>query len=96
MSRHASVVRDADGLVRLAGMLADAPRRLVTDRGGAEDAALTLTARAIAAAALARTESRGCHHRADHPETDAAQAFSISVRTDTTADPVVTAPQVAG
>ena len=29
-----------------------------------EDAALTLTARAVAAAALARTESRGCHHRA--------------------------------
>lgn len=96
MSRHASVVRDADGLTRLAAMLADAPRRPVTDRGSAEDAALTLTARAIAAAALARTESRGCHHRADYPDTDSAQAFAISVHTDTTAEPVVTAPLVAG
>lgn len=96
MSRHAAVMRDADGLQQLAALLADAPRRSVTDRAGAEDAALTLTARAITAAALARTESRGCHHRADHPDTDGAQAYSVSVRTNTTADPVVTAPLVVG
>ena len=34
-----------------------------------EDAALTLTARAMLLAAGARTESRGCHTRSDHPET---------------------------
>ncbi|MEV0360551.1 L-aspartate oxidase [Nocardia sp. NPDC050697] len=41
-----------------------------------EDAALTLTARALLAAAALRTESRGCHTRSDHPGTDAAQAHS--------------------
>ncbi|WP_067892371.1 L-aspartate oxidase [Nocardia vaccinii] len=34
-----------------------------------EDAALTLTARAMLLAAGARTESRGCHTRSDHPDT---------------------------
>ncbi|WP_415795880.1 FAD-binding protein, partial [Mycolicibacterium frederiksbergense] len=96
MSRHASVVRDADGLQQLTAMLADAPQRAVADRGTAEDAALTMTARAIAAAALARIESRGCHHRGDHPETDAAQAVSISVRTDAAGAPAVAAPVGAG
>ncbi|MFC8044974.1 L-aspartate oxidase [Nocardia sp. NPDC057353] len=41
-----------------------------------EDAALTLTARALLAAAALRTESRGCHTRSDHPGTDAARARS--------------------
>jgi len=45
-----------------------------------EDAALTVTARAVAAAALARDESRGCHHRADYPDATFAQACSIVVR----------------
>ena len=92
MSRHASVVRDADGLHRLADLLADAQHRPITDRATAEDAALTLTARAIAAAAAARTESRGSHHRGDFPETDTAQAISTSVRLDATGVPVVVAP----
>ena len=33
----------------------------------------------VAAAALARTESRGCHHRADYPDTDPAQAISRTI-----------------
>jgi L-aspartate oxidase len=45
-----------------------------------EDAALTVTARAVAAAALARDESRGCHHRAEYPDTTVVQARSIVVR----------------
>lgn len=76
MTRWASVVRDADGLQRLTDTLADAAPRPMASRADAEDVALTATARAVAAAALARTESRGCHHRGDHPGTDEAQAFS--------------------
>lgn len=96
MSRYASVVRDGDGLVQLGALLADAPQRNIADRATAEDAALTLTARAIGEAAIARTESRGCHHRADCPETDAAQAISISVRADAAGDPAAVAPVGAG
>jgi L-aspartate oxidase len=84
MSRDASVVRDAAGLQRLAQTLAHpvskARVRDVTDRRGFEDVALALTARAMAAAALARTESRGCHHRADYPAALPEEARSIVVR----------------
>jgi L-aspartate oxidase len=41
---------------------------------------LTLTARAVAAAALARDESRGCHHRAESLRAMPDQARSIVVR----------------
>ncbi|TMS55307.1 L-aspartate oxidase [Mycobacterium sp. DBP42] len=80
MSEHASVVRDADGLHRLDTVLADARSVQPAHRQSFEDAALTVTARAIAVAALARTESRGCHHRGDHPETDPAQEHSVTIR----------------
>ena len=77
MSQHASVVRDGEGLQRLAQELDAAVPRDVDCRAGFEDVALTATARAVAAAALARTESRGCHHRADFPDTDPALAHSL-------------------
>ncbi|HUB56931.1 MAG TPA: L-aspartate oxidase [Mycobacterium sp.] len=80
MSRDASVVRDGDGLRRLADTLAAAPLRAMFTHVDLEDAALTATARAVAAAALARDESRGCHHRAEHPDATVAQACSIVVR----------------
>jgi L-aspartate oxidase len=52
----------------------------VISRASLEAAALTVTARAVAAAAVARDESRACHQRADHPDTAPAQARSIVVR----------------
>lgn len=45
-----------------------------------EDAALTLTARAFLVAATARTESRGCHTRSDHPEPRDDLRRSLPVR----------------
>ncbi|MGA8547021.1 MAG: L-aspartate oxidase, partial [Mycobacterium sp.] len=70
----------ADGLRRLTGTLSTAPIRAIRAGADLEDAALTVTARAIASAALARNESRGCHHRAEYPDASLAQACSIVVR----------------
>ncbi|WP_343598986.1 L-aspartate oxidase [Mycobacterium sp.] len=80
MTRGASVVRDADGLRRLADAVASATVRPVLSRADFEDAALTVTAGAVVAAALAREESRGCHHRAEYPTAAADQARSSVVR----------------
>ncbi|MFT4199731.1 MAG: L-aspartate oxidase, partial [Gordonia sp. (in: high G+C Gram-positive bacteria)] len=60
--------------------LAAAPVQDLRARRDHEDAALTLVASAVTAAALARTESRGAHSRVDHPETDDAQAVSTPFR----------------
>ena len=76
MTRYASVDRDAEGLGRLTETLAAATPRPLSNRAAFEDVALTATARIVAAAALARTETRGCHHRGDYPQTDPAQAYS--------------------
>ncbi|WP_313674443.1 L-aspartate oxidase [Mycolicibacterium sp.] len=79
MSRWASVVRDREGLSRLEAVLHDAEPVRLGSRADFEDAALTVTAQAVAAAALSRTESRGCHHRGDWPHTDPAQAVPVNV-----------------
>jgi len=71
MSHDVALDRDAAGLESVAALLDGSPLRPRTDLRSAEDAALTLTARAIVAAALHREESRGCHQRADHPATSA-------------------------
>ncbi|CRZ14503.1 L-aspartate oxidase [Mycolicibacterium neworleansense] len=94
MSEYASVVRDADGLRRLEAVLAHARAVQPASRESFEDAALTITARAIAVAALARTESRGCHHRGDHPETDPAQEHSVTIRAEAGRPALDTAPVV--
>jgi L-aspartate oxidase len=77
MTRYASVVRDGDGLERLVKELDTARPRPLKSRKDFEDVALTATAGAVAAAALARTETRGCHHRSDFPDTDPALAHSL-------------------
>lgn len=81
MSGHASVVRDASGLQLLADALDLARPVEPLSRKSFEDAALTTTARAVTTAALARTESRGCHHRGDFPAADPTQEHSLTVRT---------------
>ncbi len=80
MTSNASVVRDAGELRRIADLLAAAPVRALRDRTALEDTALTATAGAVVAAALERTESRGCHHRSDYPDTDPAMAVSTVAR----------------
>lgn len=87
VTRWASVIRDGEGLRDLAATLEDAPTRSISTRADFEDVALTATARAVAAAALARTESRGCHHRGDYPDTDPAQAVSRTIH-DTAGAPL--------
>ncbi|MFT3660785.1 MAG: L-aspartate oxidase [Gordonia sp. (in: high G+C Gram-positive bacteria)] len=67
MSARVALLRDAEGLAGTAEFLESAAERVQSDRAAAEDAALTLTARAVVAAASAREESRGCHYRADRP-----------------------------
>ena len=80
MSRDASVVRDAAGLNRLSDQLSWARVRNLAGRRDFEDVALTLTARAVTAAALARNESRGCHHRAEYPDAAPEQARGSVLR----------------
>jgi L-aspartate oxidase len=80
MTRHASVVRSGEGLRELSGLLDTATPRAMRSRSDFEDAALTEVAAAVAVAALARTETRGCHHRSDFAETDPAQALTATRR----------------
>jgi len=61
-----------------------------------EDVALTMTARAVVAGALARCETRGCHHRSDFPDTDSAQARSTTARQASDGRVLVDAPVPAG
>lgn len=71
MGRWCGVLRDRTGLTALTGELAGlTPPSRVLDRAGLELINLHTVATATARAAQLRTESRGCHRRADHPETD--------------------------
>ena len=94
MTRAALVVRDEDGLDAAYTVLAGATAHPCRDVTDLEDAALTLTARALAGAALRRTESR-MPHPTDHPTTDPGQAYSIDQSLHD-GEFVVTTPQLTG
>ncbi|MBV9142269.1 MAG: L-aspartate oxidase [Pseudonocardiales bacterium] len=97
MSAHAGIGRDAAGLAAAASVIARATtHRLVRTPCDVEDAALTLAAAAVIAAASARTESRGCHLRTDHPRTAACWRRSITVTLDDGGTPVVAQPMPVG
>lgn len=70
----AGVLRDGPGLAALAGRLGTLRAPAGTDRRSVEDRGLLELARAVTAAATARTESRGAHAREDHPHPDPALA----------------------
>lgn len=67
MSAHVGVVRDKAGLETALAALAEIEAETAGDTMIAN---MTLAARFIASAALARHESRGGHFREDHPESD--------------------------
>ncbi|GAA4480617.1 L-aspartate oxidase [Rhodococcus olei] len=80
MTAHASVVRDGAGLGAAAATLARARAVTPATVGELEDAALTVAASALVLAAAARTESRGCHTRLDHPGTEDSWRRPLHVR----------------
>ena len=89
MSGHAGVLRDQEGLATLVRALDGAAGARVESAGNVRDTGLDLqtveatnlhaVSAVIAAAALRRTESRGCHRRADAPGS-AAEPWHTLVR----------------
>jgi L-aspartate oxidase len=97
MSTYAAIGRDATGLAT-ASDLVERATLLATplDRTGVEDAALTLLAQAVLAAAGTRRESRGCHVRSDFPDRDDVyQRASLQITLDAAGHPAVTTEAVA-
>jgi L-aspartate oxidase len=91
MTGAAGIGRDAAGLAAASDAV-EAATVLAAPAGRAavEDAALTLLAQAVLAAAGTRTESRGCHVRTDFPERDDVwQRASLVLALDEAGQPVV-------
>ncbi|HWH34395.1 MAG TPA: hypothetical protein VNT56_03670 [Acidimicrobiales bacterium] len=72
MTQGAGVVRTEASLAGAASGVRELAAAGGGDREGLELANLVTVARAVVQAAAARTESRGCHWRADHPGPDPA------------------------
>ena len=79
MSEDVGVVREAKGLKHALSALREIEREAA---GDAVVSNMALTARLIAAAALARKESRGGHYRSDHPDAQARLAKRTFVTLD--------------
>ncbi|WP_243795390.1 L-aspartate oxidase [Saccharopolyspora gloriosae] len=85
MSTEVMIDRSEAGLRAVESYLDGSATPLIpATRADWERAALTLAARAVVAAALHRTESRGCHTRVDFPRTDRRWRRSVAVRLDDT------------
>jgi len=94
MSRYAGIGRDAEGLAVVGSVLdVSAVDRPLDTRERVEDAALTLAARALLAAAAAREESRGCHVRDDFPAVAPEWARSQTVRLTPSGQPMLDRPR---
>lgn len=96
MSAHAGIGRDAAGLTSALAVAQAITRRPLRTARDAEDAALTLAAAAVLAAATARAESRGCHLRTDYPRAAARWRRSIAVVLDDSGVPVPAASALVG
>ena len=106
MTEHAGVVRTEDGLmagIRKLDQLEERAQRVTAhpDIAGFDDLAHAfdlfgslLAARATLESALERRETRGCHNRADYPETDPALQGNFVWSTDAgvTFEPLPAAP----
>jgi L-aspartate oxidase len=98
MSAFAGIGRDAAGLAAASDVVEAATQPATPiDRAGVEDAALTLLAQAVLAAAGTRRETRGCHVRTDFPERDDVwQRSSLPISLDATGRPVIGTDVLAG
>lgn len=98
MTRGAGIGRDAAGLAAASDAIEAATAvRILDDRAAIEDAALTLAAHTLLAAAGERTESRGCHVRHDHPAVDDTwQRASTVVRLDAGGHPRLAHAPIGG
>lgn len=86
MSRHVGVLRDEASLSAAAealdAVISSAGPDVAPGRSAFEATNLATVARAVVAAAAARTESRGCHRRTDHPDPQNAWLAHLDVALD--------------
>ncbi len=80
MDAWAGVSRDAGGLDRAASVLDDVATTATMTPATLDATSVHTVATAVTLAAQARTESRGCHRRSDHPGTEAAWLHRVTLR----------------